>query len=440
MPEPLTTTVIPDLPGIRAFLRGWCEPGVSLDRLEVSYFQVDGEGTSRVLCEGPGPRGETLRLAARRVGPEKGATLEAEINRHHAGRDREKATTGFAHAAKYARELGLLFQVFPADRRLPALPSALDGRAMAPVLEAALAGRTRGARVNNVESRVIRYKPEQKCLVRYDISWAAEALPCPATVYGRLSSAKTFARTSEVLRRVRHRAVGLLFELPEPLAVVPGLCLELFSDVPGIVLFALVGSEAFPDLCRDAGEGLRQFHSLPIALEREWSREATVGRLSASGAALACLFPSRAKRIEALRRRLEERVTSTPPAGRRLIHHDFHGDNILVDGARLGLLDFEDCAMGDPADDVGSNWAQLTWHALKAPAGPAIPESGRSAFLQAYLEKANAEETESITVHAALHCFLYASQRLRHPRDPARYADAEAMLAACEGVLEEGLR
>jgi hypothetical protein len=436
----MATTVLPDVQAIRAFLRGWCEPGVSLEGLEVSYFQVEGEGASRILCEGPGPRGETLRLAARRVGPEKGAALEAEINRRHAGRHGEEATTGFARAAKYARELGLLFQVFPADRRLPLLPSALDRRGMATLLETALAGRTGGARITSVAIRVIRYKPEQKCLVRYDISWAAAPLPGPHTVYGRISSAKTFARTSDVLRRVRHVADGLLFELPEPLGVVPGVCLELFSAIPGVVLFALVGSEAFPDLCRQTGRALRQFHSLPVTLERAWSREATVGRLSASAAVLACLLPSGAKRIEALRRRLEERLTSTPPAGHGLIHHDFHGDNILVHGARLGLLDFEDCAMGDPADDVGSNWAQLTWHTLKARAGRAAAESGRSAFLQAYLEKANAEETESVTVHAALHCFLYASQCLRHPRDPARYADAEAMLAACERALEEGLR
>jgi hypothetical protein len=436
----MKTPVGPDLRGIRAFLSRWCEPGTSLDGLEVSYFQVDGAGTSRILCEGPGPRGETLRVAARRVEPEKGAALEAEINRRHARRDRQEAATGFAHAAKYARELGLLFQVFPADRRLPTLPSTLDGRAMASVLETTLAARTGGARVNHVEIRVVRYKPEQKCLVRYDVSWAPEALPCPPTVYGRISSAKTFARTSEVLRRVRQGADGLLFELPEPLGAVPELRLELLSDVPGVVLFALVGSEAFPDLCRRAGQGLRQFHSLPVALDRDWTREATVGRLAAGGAAFASLLPSRSKRIEALRRRLEERLTSAPPAARCLIHHDFHGDNILVDGERLGLLDFEDCTMGDPADDVGANWAQLTWHTLKAPAGTAIAEEGRGEFLQAYLEKASAEETESITAHAALHCFLYASQCLRHPRDAARHADAEAMLAACEAVLAEGLR
>ena len=75
------------------------------------------------------------------------------------------------------------------------------------------------------------------------------------------------------------------------------------------------------------------------------------------------------------------RLRAAAPSPLRLIHRDFHGDNILVAGGRLALLDFEDCAMGEPADDVGSNWAQLTWHVHKAGARNAGPAAGRQAFL-----------------------------------------------------------
>ena len=108
---------------------------------------------------------------------------------------------------------------------------------------------------------------------------------------------------------------------------------------------------------------------------------------------------------------------------------------MLVDGARLALVDLEDCAMGDPADDVGSNWAQLTWHTIKAGRTTPIPEAGRRAFLDAYLGRTDAETAARVPVHAAMHCFLYAYQCLRHPQDADRYDDAEAMLGACEDVL-----
>jgi hypothetical protein len=95
--------------------------------------------------------------------------------------------------------------------------------------------------------------------------------------------------------------------------------------------------------------------------------------------------------------------------------------------------------MGEPADDVASNWAQLTWHALKAAPGNALPDLGRRAFLEAYLARADAETAARLPAYAAMHCFLYAYQCLRHPRDPARHVDAVAMLDAAEHVVAEGL-
>jgi len=44
-----------------------------------------------------------------------------------------------------------------------------------------------------------------------------------------------------------------------------------------------------------------------------------------------------------------------------------------------------------------------------------------------------------VPTYAAMRGFLYAYQRLRHPQDSARYEHAEAMLAACEHVLAQGL-
>ena len=44
-----------------------------------------------------------------------------------------------------------------------------------------------------------------------------------------------------------------------------------------------------------------------------------------------------------------------------------------------------------------------------------------------------------VPTYAAMHSFLYGYQCLRHPQDPARFEDAEAMLGVCEHVLEKGL-
>ena len=431
------TGAIPDLARVRAFLRQWCDAEVALDRLEVSHLSVGPDGPRRALYEGPGPGGQMLRLIAQRMEAGEGRRLEAELNHLWPG---APAVAGFVRPAIYAPELHLLFQVFPADRGLAALARAVDGGAMAPVLEAALAARTGHARLADVAVHVVRYKPERKCVLRYDLTWAGGAAPSrPAVVYAKVARRAKFERTRHILGRIRAADDGLGFELPEPLGTLPELCMEFFSHLPGVPLSTLVAAEAFPRLCERAAASLLHFHTVPVALGWERGVAANVAKVTARAAEFATLFPGERQRIAAIGRDLCTRLSAIPPPRLRLTHGDFQGDNILIDGARIGLVDLEDCAMGDPADDVGSNWAQLTWHTLEAGARTPIPNLGRHAFLAAYLGRTDAETAARVPTYAAMRCFLYAFQRLRHPQDSARYEHAEAMLRACEHVLAEGL-
>src|SRR5207302_927820 len=317
---------------------------------------------------------------------------------------------------------------------------AVDGGAMVPVLEAALAARTGHARVADVAVHVVRYKPERKCVLRYDLTWAGGAAPSrPAVVYAKVARRAKFERTQHILGRIRAADDGLGFELPEPLGTLPELCMEFFSHLPGVPLSTLVTADAFPRLCERVAVSLLHFHALPVTLGWERGVAANVAKVTDRAAEFATLFPGERQRIAAIRGDLRARLGAMRPSRLRLTHGDFQGDNILIDGARIGLVDLEDCAMGDPADDVGSNWAQLTWHTVKAGARTPIPNLGRQAFLAAYLGRTDAERAARVPTYAAIRCFLYAYQRLRHPQDSARYDDAEAMLAACEHVLAKGL-
>ena len=237
-------------------------------------------------------------------------------------------------------------------------------------------------------------------------------------MWARVARRSKFERTGNILSRLYAAAAGGLgFDLPEPLGVVPELAMELFGPVPGVVLFASVQSDDFPSLCRRAGDGLRRFHALPVQVEEVFDLDAQLVRLAENAAEFAWMSPADAKRIAGLEREIALRLRAATPSPLRLIHRDFHGDNILVAGGRLALLDFEDCAMGEPADDVGSNWAQLTWHVHKAGARNAGPAAGRQAFVEGYLDAADTTTALHLPTYAAMHCFLYAHQCLRHPQD-----------------------
>jgi len=428
------TGAMPDLESLRAALGSWCDGEVALDRLELSHVTVGPRGPVRLLLEGPGPDGKIVRLAARRLDPAEGGRVASEMSRGDGGGAGERR--GLVPRAIYVPELELLFHVFPTDRDLPSLPAATDGRAVAPILESRLSGRTGGCRVRAVEVELLRYKPGRKCLLRYDITWAsAEPARCPTLVYARVARRSKFDRSRDVLPVLHAAATGLLFRMPEPLGVVPELDMTLFGHVPGMRLFMLARAEDFPALSARCGLGLAEFHALPITFADERDTAAKVASIIVSASEFSWLVPAEQTRITGLRDELVARLESLPPSRPRPIHGDFHGDNVLIDGARLALVDLEDCAMGDPADDVGSNWAQLTWHTIKAGRTTPFPEAGRRAFLDAYLGRTDAGTAARVPVHAAMHCFLYAYQCLRHPQDADRHDDAAAMLGACEDVL-----
>src|SRR5207237_9118375 len=158
--------------------------------------------------------------------------------------------------------------------------------------------------------------------------------------------------------------------------------------------------------------GLLRFPALPGTLGWERGVAATVAQVTGRAAEFATLFPGERQRIAAIRRDLCARLGAMRPPQLRLTHGDFQGDNILIDGARIGLVDLEDCAMGDPADDVGSNWAQLTWHTVKAGARTPIPNLGRQEFLAAYVGRNDAEPAARVPTYPAMRCFLYAFHAL----------------------------
>src|SRR5262249_37377509 len=163
-----------------------------------------------------------------------------------------------------------------------------------------------------------------------------------------------------------------------------------------------VGRDEFPALCARVGTGLAQFHRLPVTLPAVSDAAATGERLAAEVIDFATMLPGERGRLVNLAGELRARLAALPPGPLPPTHGDFHGDNILVDGTRLALVDLEDCAMGEPADDVGANWAQLTWHTLRAGGrGPA--PAGREAFVAAYLADADADTVARVPLYAALH-------------------------------------
>ena len=426
---------------VRAFLRAACDGPVALDALEATYFQAGAGGpVARPVRRSGTANGEVLRLAARRVDAAKGPRIEAAIN---ARSPRPRPATGFAQAALYAPDLDLLFQVFPIDDRLPSLPDRRrwigDGRR--PADGARRAGRAPRAWNRSPSTSCATSPNGSACALRPHVG-AGEGERLPRVVWARVARRSKFARTSDILPRLRRggrrssgsscRAAG---RGPRP---GHGALRPRF---PAPSLFALVQRDDFPELCREAGAGAP---ALPCTAgagrgglrrgKRQWSAWPRT-RPNSPG----CCLPDAKtdRRARSASRRSPACRTRSPP---RLIHRDFHGDN-----------------SSSPADASRSStsrtarWANPpTTSARTGRSSPGTctgPGRGRPHRLRAARRSSRAISTRPtrrrtlhLPAYAAMHCFLYAHQCLRHPQDPGRHEDARVMLAACEDVLDRGLR
>lgn len=409
---------IPDLEAVREFLAAWGGDRALVDRLGVGQVRTGPDGATRVLYEAPDADGDGLRVVvAPHTSRRRGRRIEAQINARCHG------VAGFPQGAFYDAMSSLLFQVFPADWRLESLPTAVDGAAMAPRL-AELLGRP----VRPVTPRVVRYKPQRRCLLRYELGGGL-------AVYARVMRAEEWDPARDVLERLWAVRDLLGFQLPEPLGALEDLRMLVFSEVPGTPLFASTDRDDFVALSARAGVALSEFHELPLNFRQAWDERSTPTRIAAATTELARLLPAQARRIGALGAALGRRLAAAPSARPCPVHGDFHGDNVLVGDGRVALIDLEDCAMGDPAEDVAAGWAHRTWQLPRLTAGRAHVVEGREAFLAAYLDHAGAGTAERVPILGAAHLFLNAWQAVRRVRATSPREDAEALLDACEAAL-----
>jgi aminoglycoside phosphotransferase (APT) family kinase protein len=78
------------------------------------------------------------------------------------------------------------------------------------------------------------------------------------------------------------------------------------------------------------------------------------------------------------------------PLGRgdRLVHGDFHPENVLLSPRGPVVIDWSNASRGEAADDVALTWAILATSSIPGPLPfRVVGRMGRSLLLQAYLKR-----------------------------------------------------
>jgi len=280
---------------------------------------------------------------------------------------------------------GLQIHVAPLDPRFPHLAHLADHSYVRKRLA------VDGAAACDYRITPIRYRPGQRHVLRYD-PLTIGLQPGPGTLFAKLypdtSGEAFFARLNQIADWFATGASqGAILR---PHVYLPKEQTILYPWAAGAPLSALL-YQSIPNLfdhLTEVGRALRTLHDLdhaPATLTQglpvhELGAEIKAIRRTCEHITL--LLPDVGQTIQTLLQRAHAAYVALPQEAPTLVHGDFKADHVLVGPAQLTLIDFDSCALADPALDIGKFLADLTWwYAVNAQ--PGVTEA-HQAFLAGY--------------------------------------------------------
>jgi tRNA A-37 threonylcarbamoyl transferase component Bud32 len=299
--------------------------------------------------------------------------------------------------------LGAVFFIFPADRKLAALPRLVDGS---------------WPRVGGgpPSFRLVAYAPEKAAT-------AAVLDPGGRTsMFLKLYSDETAARTRAVHLALRARGL----RVPAVLAWWPELKGLALEPLGGRRLAALEGAGGW----RALGTALGRLHRLePVDARLSGRFEADA--LRAAATTIAALRPDLTAGAWTLERALRHAVPAR--SGRiACLHGDVQPKNVLVRDGAASLVDLDDVTGGDAHADLGSALGGLRYDGIVDRRDPRCAE----ALLEAYREEAGPPDADSVRWYTAAALLVERGLRSITRLRPEGLARLDAVLAS--GLEELG--
>jgi hypothetical protein len=246
--------------------------------------------------------------------------------------------------------LDMVACAYPIDADLPTLIEATD-----PAVAAALLGTA----PDQCAVSLVRYGRGSRCLLRYDAG--------SLVVLGKVSDDDRGARAERVLRSLSSERVGAVpapsFEVPRVVGYHPALRLLLLEWTPGeprlSQLFRLYARGGGPpvadveDTVESYGAIAAELHASRVTAERPRPAGAELARIAAEIAAVRRTAPDLAHWLERMLVAAEERTRRSRVLRAALCHGDLKHNQVLDDGARRTLVDFDTVCDAEPALDLG---------------------------------------------------------------------------------------
>lgn len=297
-----------------------------------------------------------------------------------------------------------------------------------------LAGEDCLVRVRGIQ--VVRHKPGRRCLIEYDVRVEQPERLDDERLLGKVR-ARRFGNAGYELADALWRA-GFTdasddgISVPEPIATIADFRMWLQRKAPGRTATDLLPGPDGPRLARRIAEAAHKLHRAGVPAGRTHTIGDELRILDDCLARVAWKRPRLADRIARLRAACERLAERIPRAPALPIHRDFYGDQVIVDGERLYLVDLDLYCKGDSALDVGNFLGHLTEQALRTFGDPAALAAVEGELEDRFCELAGEEVRSAVRTYATLTLarHVYLSTLL-----PERRSLTAPLLALCEERL-----
>ncbi len=292
-------------------------------------------------------------------------------------------------------ELDCVTWVFPNDRKLKNLELITHTdflyRQVAPKLVNVAYG-SDGV-IQEFESKMIRYVPEQNCSVRIQmrISHNSGRQQNFLIAYGKTHYNNSGQQTYRIMEQLWHsdQCQKHKLNIPQPLLYDQANQMFWQCGVPGIMLSELVENQAlFIDSVSRFAEQIVLLHKIPLQDCPHQNQDNLLQQLDNVGQLLHKLDLPCREQITTLISKLITLAPSLQSEQLATLHGDLHLKNILVDEDKVYLIDLDSISIGNPLLDIGSFVAAIINLGLIRSLPEHLGEQTIQIFLQAYCKKA----------------------------------------------------
>jgi hypothetical protein len=274
--------------------------------------------------------------------------------------------------AQVVEPVGMQLYRFEQDPALPGLATALDAKLIAELLAKHMGG---NARILRCRVTPLRYRPGKRCTLRLEL-WLRDAksgVISSATLFGKLYHDQFKAQSVYAEMQMLSTAMpveGSPLVLARAAGFLPELALVLQAPVAGTPLDLLLSHPERTRLTSSlrASEGigraaaaLAALHQIAVPSRRERAVGAELSKLKARAAQVATVDSTLGARLTELIAALLGSLhqLSAWNAEMSLVHGDCKPSQFLIGPLHAALIDFDHCAIADPASDVGAFLATL---------------------------------------------------------------------------------